>query len=214
MPAGALAISALVWGFACIALGADPPDPSSAESTLGIPSLPAEIVTLLRENRKTYGEDAVVLQLQLLRNAIHADSILAAGVRVDGVKPHAARRYLAYTVETGIVFNTKQTDRDKRLDHVWSRVVLPSLVPLKVCDVPADGVALELTYFHQAYDDTASFQATVQEHPGESERVIFYLLRDDIVAFNRNEVDATGLYGRAEPAVDGTPVALPALPSR
>jgi hypothetical protein len=208
-----LAISALALGFASAALGAGPLDSSSAESLLGTPSLPAEIVALLRENRKTYGEDAVVLQLQLLRNAIHADSILAAGVRVDGVKPHSARRYLAYTVETGIVFNTRQTDRSKRLDHVWSRVVLPSLVPLKVCDVPADGVALELTYFHQPYDDTASFQATVQEHPGESERVVFYLLRDDIVAFNRNEVDAAGLYGRAEPAVDGTPLAAPLPPS-
>jgi hypothetical protein len=206
-------MSLLVWGFAATALSADPPDPSIPESVLGTPTLSAEIVTLLRENREKYGDDAVVLQLQLLRNAIHADSILAAGVRVDGVKPHAAHRYLVYTVETGIVFNTKHTDRGKRLDHVWSRVVLPSLAPLKVCDVPADGVALELTYFHQSYDTTASLQATVQEHPGESERVAFYLLRNDIVAFNRNEVDAAGLYGRAEPTVDGTPLAPPAPPN-
>ena len=55
---------------------------------------------------------------------------------------------------------------------------------------------------------------TGRGYPAEFYGDVFYLLRDDIVAFNRNEVDATGLYGRAEPAVDGTPVALPALPSR
>jgi len=181
------------------AAGAD----TSPQSVLGIPDLSAEIVSLLQETRNTYGEDALILQLQLLRNAIHADSILAAAIRVDGVQSHANRRYLAYTVETGIVFHTTRVDQQKRIEHVWNRVVLPSLTPLRACDVPADGVAIELSYFHRPYADAAELDSTVQEDSGQGERVAFYLLRDDIVAFNDTKLSAARLYERAHPIVDG-----------
>jgi hypothetical protein len=177
---------------------------ASPERILGMSDLSAEIVHLLQDTRDTYGEDALILQLQLLRNAIHADSILAAGIRVDGVQSHADRRYLAYTVETGIVFHTTRVQQQKRIEHVWNRVVLPSLAPLRACDVPADGVAIELSYFHRPYADAAELDSTVQEDNGQGERVAFYLLREDILAFNDKKLPAARLYERAHPVVDGT----------
>jgi hypothetical protein len=84
-------------------------------------------------------------------------------------------------------------------------VVLPSLAPLRACDVPADGVAIELSYFHRPYEDSAHLLSTVQEDNGQGERVAFYLLREDILAFNDKTLPAARLYERTHPIVDGTP---------
>jgi len=188
------------------------PLPSARETTiLGASAVPPEILALLEQTRNSYGPDAVVLQLQLLHHAIHAGSILPAGVRVAGIEAHRAQRYLVYGVETGIVFNSSGVDRRQRVSRLWSGIVLEALGRLETCEVPADGIAVELTYFHRPYQRIEEIEDTVRENPGQDERAAFYIRRSDILSFRQHDIDASELSSRSHARVDGLPFAEPLL---
>jgi hypothetical protein len=191
-------VCVLVPVLAC----AEPPVPD-ALGVFGTSNVPAEIVGLLQKNSETYGPDAVLLQIQLLHHAIQAGSILSAGVQIHGIEPHRAQRYLLYRVDTGIVFNTQRTNRRQRVDRVWSGIVLPALARLDTYKIPADGIAFDLAYHHRLYRDMGELENTVHQDPGQGERAAFYLLRLDLLAFGRHEIDASALLARSKTRVDG-----------
>ncbi len=165
--------------------------------------LPADIVALLKETKDTYGSDALLLQLQLLHQAIRAGSILTAGVRVRGVEAHGAHRYLVFFVETGIIFNSRETHRRQRASRLWSEVVTPALERLRSCEVPAEGVAVELLYSHRPYRDLTELESTATQDPGRYQQLAVYLLRDDILSFLQHKIDARKLFSRSEAQVAG-----------
>jgi hypothetical protein len=166
--------------------------------------LPPDVVALLKETRETYGSDALLLQLQLLHEAIGAGSILTAGVRVRGVETYRTRRYLVFFVETGIVFNSRQTHRRERASRLWSEIVTPAIERLRTCDVPAEGIAVELLYSHRPYRDMAELENTAAEDPGRYQQMGVYLLRDDILAFLQKKIDRRKLFSRSEARIDRT----------
>lgn len=188
------------------------PIPLDDDGIVAGQSLPAEIVALLKETRETYGADALFLQLQLLHQVIHAGSILTAGVRVRGVEPHRAHRYLVFFVETGIIFNSRETHRRQRVNQLWTEIVTPVLERLKSCDVPADGVAVELLYSHRPYRDVAELENTATEDPGRYQQLDVYLLRDDILAFLQKKIDGRKLFSRSEARVEAAADAAAASP--
>jgi hypothetical protein len=198
-----------------LSVSAEPPPWADQGGLAGDASIPPEILALLNETRDTHGPDAVVLQMQLLHHAIHADSILAAGVQVTGIEKKEMHKYLVFAVETGIVFNTHRVDRRGRVSHLWSRVLIPALRRLGTYDVPGDGIATEFAYFHRSYDSTAELQDTVRDEPGRIERTTFYVRHPDILAFRRGELDTAGLYSRSHTRVDDVPFkeTLPPDPS-
>jgi hypothetical protein len=182
------------------------PRPGTGQGGLpGDASIPPEILALLSETRDTYGPDAVVLQVQLLHHAIHAGSILPAGVRVTGFETKERQGYVVFAVETGIVFSTDRVSRRGRVGHLWSSVLMPALSRLGTYELPGDGIATEFAYFHRSYDSTTELQETVQDDPGRIDRTTFYIRHSDILAFRRRELDAAGLYSRIHARVDGVP---------
>jgi hypothetical protein len=178
-------------------------EPVPAEDPVGVfgHGVSPEVLALLRETRETFGADAVTLQVQLLHRVVQADSILTAGVRVRGVEPHGAHRYLVFFVETGIVFNSDRTDGAQRLDQLWSSIVLPVLRQVSGYEVPGDGIALEFTYGHRSYASIAELTDSVSQNPGRPESAALYLLRGDILAFRGEEIGAAELRRRSEASV-------------
>lgn len=181
---------------------------SATEELLGVAPVQEDIAELLRDTRERYGADAVILQVQLLQYAVQAGSILPAGVRVRGVEVHNTHRYVVFSVETGMIFNSRDSTQQSRMHRVWSDIVIPTLGRLTTCDVPADGIALELSYFHRPYQRSTELQETAESNPGRGERAALHLLRRDILAFRRQQIDAPELFSRSSARTDE----LPAVP--
>ena len=198
----------------CVAVGFPPLAPTLASESLPLDGgdvvaddgVPADVVALLKETKDTYGSDALLLQLKLLHQAIRAGSILTTGVRVRGVETQRAHRYLVFFVDTGIVFNSRRTDRRQRVDQLWTGIVTPALARLKTCDVPAEGVAVELLYSHRPYRDVAELERTATEDPGRYQQLDVYLLRDDILAFLQKKIDGRRLFSRSAARVAAAPL--------
>jgi hypothetical protein len=180
--------------------GAD--DEGNPGLIFGTAQVTQDVLALLAETRNTYGPDALALQVRLLHAVVHAESIRSAGVRVTGVEPHGTHRYLQYFVETGIVFETRRTDRRERVRHLWEGIVLPVVGALETCDVPADGIALELEYTHRSYRNREELEETVEVEPGLRERVILRLLRPDILALRHGTIDGARLFSRSGARVE------------
>jgi hypothetical protein len=195
----------LVVGLASMAAAADSPDAPDVAPIAGARA-PKEILALLRETQVAHGSAAVALQVQLLHHVIRSDSLLAAGVRVGGVETIRAHRYLIFFVETGMIFHSERTDASQRLRRVWSDVVVPAVDHVDGNDLPAEGIAIELQYAHRPYADLDELISTAADNPGRSEAAALYLLRSDMQAFRRDEIDADELLARAAPRIDGTPI--------
>lgn len=196
------------------------PTPSPAESPtqttegiLGTPGAPREVVDLLRDTGKQYGPDAVSLQVQLLHYALQAGSILPAGVRIRGVEERDAHRYLVFLVDTGIVFNSRESTQQTRMDRIWSDIVIPTIGRLTACNIQADGITLEMTYFQRPYRHSIELQQTVESNPGRGERVSLRLLCRNILAFRRADLDGSVLFSRSGARVDEPPRVQPPDPS-
>jgi hypothetical protein len=209
---------AFVVAVTFVVVGLRPVAPGLASDSLPFPedgiaaseSLPEEILALLKETKEKYGSEALLLQLQLLQYAIRAGATLASGVRVRGVESHHGHRYLVFFVETGIIFNSRETDRRQRVNRLWRDIVTPALERLTSCEVPAEGVALELVYSHRPFRDAAELENTATQDPGRYQQLAVYLLRDDILAFLKNDIDGRKLLSRSEAQV-GAPIETPDL---
>ncbi len=202
----ALAVTAAL--LAPLAVHGEPPPDRGPAAILGH-GVPPEISALLRKTRDAYGADAVALEVELLQRAVQADSILPAGVRVRGVEARGAYRYLVFHVETGIVFNSERTDGDRRLEQLWSDIVLPVLERVSAYEVPGDGIALELSYSYRPYSTLAALTESVSQDPGRPESAALYLLRRDVLAFRQRKIGARELRERADAQVGGSPAAPP-----
>jgi len=97
-------------------------EPAPPADLDAIPSAKREdVIRLLRKVRHRHGEDAVVIQSQLLLNAMQHGSVLATGVRVDRVVEALDKRYLGFVLETGLVFDDSTRDRVTRAQILWER---------------------------------------------------------------------------------------------
>jgi hypothetical protein len=191
---------------------ADPePLPSGLES-LGSAS-PNDVVRALRKVRHHYGDDAIVLETQLLMNAMQSGSVRGTGVRVDGVRTHDDRKkYLVFVVDTGLVFDSATRDETTRIHLVWEKIMVPTLARLQALRVPADGIKVEMRYHHRPYRSHAELRASLDE-VGTPEETDFYVLVPDIDALAAQSETPHSLLTRAKVTVDGAPRTVPAAPA-
>jgi hypothetical protein len=187
-------------------------DPSPLPSGLEeFPSAKREDVTrLLRKVRRRHGEDAVVIQTHLLLNAMQRGSVLSTGVRVDSVEERFDKRYLAFELETGIVFDDSTRDEALRVQTLWVAILEPTLARLTdgLQVAAADGIVVRMQYHHRPYRSVADLHATIDQ-PGTSEETRFAVLAADVDAVVRKELTLRDLFRRVRVLVDGAERSVP-----
>jgi len=180
-----------------------------AEEELPIPT-PAgvnpEIVRALAEVRRKYGPDAVVMEGVLLSHAIQKGAVLETAVTVGDLEEREARKYLLFTVDTGIVYNDRELTPEARLGRTWTRIVERSLRTFRSLSVPADGLRLTLSYSHKSYVDEPDLRSHLRDGHGEPESAVIYLTTNDVGDLIAAKIDGQQLADRAVVLLNGTPV--------
>lgn len=198
--AASLALVAM-GALAVCAAGTEPaPLPSAAGEIPG--ATRDDVVRALRKVHHKYGEDAVVIESQLLINAMRSGSVRASAVSVDGVKQDHDKRYLGFVIETGLVFDTQTRDVMARIRMLWATIMTPTLERLTALRVPADGIKVAMSYHHRPYRSQNDLRASI-DHPGTPEEIAFYVLARDVDALVTRNVTAPNLIARARVTVDG-----------
>ena len=197
---------ALVLSVPSIVAGETPAPPAALDE---IPSANrADVTRLLRKVRQRHGEDAVVIQTNLLLNAMQKGSVLATGVRVDPVAEAFGKRYLNFVLETGLVFDDATRDRVARAQILWATIMEPTLARLQDgLQVKADGVMVRMQYYHRPYRSVGQLQASI-DRPGTPEELRFYVLASDLDAVGRGEVTLRLLVERVHTTIDGIEIAV------
>jgi len=162
-----------------------------------------EILQTIMDVQRKYGADAVLLEGHLMGHAIRGGSILETAVSIPGVEDRDGKRFLAFKVETGIVYNDREMSATARPAHAWSEVVEASLRKFKSMSVPADGVVFLVGYTHKPYTDEADLRAHLDEGRGDPEALAFYLLLSDISELLADHITAQQLVDRSTVLVNG-----------
>jgi hypothetical protein len=167
----------------------------------------------LAKVRRRYGDDAIVIETQLLVNTMRNGSLRATEVRVDGVRREEEKRYLVFTVETGLVFDTTTRDETTRVHMLWEAIVAPTLAHLTHgLRVPAGGVQLVMRYNHRPYRTQQQLRATLDD-PGTAEETRFFVLAPDVDAVLARRETPHSLLARTRVTVNGSPRAMSVAPS-
>jgi len=179
------------------------PTPPAAAALEEMPSATRDdVVRALRKVRRKYGEDAAVIETQLLINAMRHGSVRATTVSVDGVKPYRGKRYLGFSVETGLIFDSQTRDVVTRIHILWSGIMVPTIERLASPRIPADGIKVALQYHHRPYKSRDELR-TGMDRPGTSEETVFYLLTPDLTELAARHLTTRDLIARARISVDG-----------
>lgn len=175
-----------------------------------------EILHALHEIEQKYGRDAVLMQGYLLGQAIRSGSVLDAVIGVSGIEERDGKRFLAFKLETGIVYNDRDTAAAARSARTWTDIVEATLRQFRTMSVPADGVAFLISYTHKPYTDLSDLRAHLSEGHGDPEVIAFYLLLADVAALHAEHLTAQQLVDRSTVLINGMPariVLVPATPS-
>ncbi len=209
-------VRGIVLGLVLVAPPAFAADPTPAPTLAppasldDIPSAKREDVSrLLRKIRTRHGDDAVVIQTHLLLNAMQKGSVLATGVRVDRVEEVRGKRYLAFVVETGFVFDDASRDRVERAQILWATIMEPTLARLQdgLQVNKADGMLVQMQYFHRPYRSGDDLRAHIHE-PGTSEEARFYVLSSDVDDVVSGKHTVRTLLTQARTTIDGIDLAV------
>jgi hypothetical protein len=194
-------LAVLVASASAVATG-----PAAPDSLEEMPSASRESVTqLLEKVRRDYGPHAVVIQSDLLLNAMRNGSHLATAVRVEGVQEYRGTRYLRFHLETGMIFDDLTRDADARIHVLWTAIMEPTLEHVRDLKLAADGIQVHMQYHHRPYRTVRELRETIDE-PGVSEETSFYVLASDIV---RPEVSVRDLFAHCRITVDGAERPVP-----
>ena len=198
-----LAIVCLV-GLQPPARADEPPEPGTSHR---------DIVTHMQQIRAQYGDDAVLLESGLLSHTVQTGSLTEAGVSIEGIQARGERHFLTFQLQSGIVFNDRDTNATDRVVHAWG-IVEKSLRQFRALTVPADGLAVVLNYHHTTYADEGAMRARLAHEKGEAEAAAFYLLGTDVGEFLSDHISNQQLVDRSSVLVNGTlaRVVVPAPP--
>jgi len=167
-----------------------------------------EILASLHDVQRQYGKDAVMMEGQLLGQAIRSGSVAEAVIAIPGFEERDGRRYVAFKLDTGIIYNDREVTAAARPLRLWTDIVEPSLRKFKTLDLPADGVALVFAYAHKQYADEADLRAHLRDSPGDPELVTFYVLSSDVTELTADRIKGQQLIDRATVLVNGSPTHL------
>jgi len=167
-----------------------------------------EILQAMHDLQRKYGADAVLMEGQLLSQAIRGGSVLEASISVPGLEERDGKHYLGFTLETGIVYNDREVSAAARRVHAWTEIVETTLHKFSALNVSADGLAIRLGYTHKPYDDEADLRTHLHEGHGDPETTTFYLLLADVADLLAKRISAQQLVQRATILVDGAAAEL------
>jgi hypothetical protein len=171
-------------------------------------SIQKEILNSLHDVQRQYGKDAVMMEGQLLGQAIRSGSVVDAVISIPGIEERNGRRYVAFKLDTGIIYNDREVPAAARPLRLWTDIAEPSLRKFEKLNLPADGVGLLLAYAHKQYVDEADLRAHLQDSPGDSESVAFYVLNSDVTELTANRITGQQLLDRATVLLNGSPTRL------
>ena len=194
-----LAIAVVLCVGARVSCALDSDDPASTRT---------EIMRLLHEVQSKYGSDAVMIEGHLLGQTIEGGSILEAVVSVPGIEERDGKKFLAFKVETGIIYNDHETDAPVRTAKAWRDIVEATLRKFRTLTVPADGIVVTLSYAHKTYADEADLRAHLHEGHGAAEVAAFYLLLSDVSELMTEHISAQQLLDRSTVLLNGARVQL------
>ncbi len=180
----------------------EPPEASSAEEILG----------LLGEIYQQYGADAVTLLGWLLDATVRSGSLLTASIKVEGMERHQKHAFLAFRVETGLIFNTLALDRNGRLNALWQKILVPTFAQLDTLAIPADGVLIHFLYHHRPYQNAEELRRSL-DHVGTPEEARFYFLRRDLESYFKKSLSAQDLIQQSLITVNGLPAKFLLFPA-
>ena len=167
-----------------------------------------EIVDALHDLQRKYGSDAVLMEGHLLGQAVRSGSLLEAVISVTGVEERNGKRFLAFKLETGIIYNDRELAPHERSARAWTDIVEATLRKFQKPSVPADGIAVLISYTHKPYADLSDLRAHLHEGHGEPEAVAFYMLVPDIVDLNADRITGQQLIDRSTFLLNGEPAHL------
>jgi hypothetical protein len=164
-----------------------------------------EVVQALQDVQRKYGADAVMMEGHLLSHAIRAGSIAETEVSVPGIEERDGKRFLAFKVETGIIYNDRDVTPALRPARVWSDIVEATLRKFRTVTFPADGIAVLAGYTHKTYVDEADLRSHLSDGRGDPEAAAFYLLLPDVTELMGNHISGQQLADRSTVLINGAP---------
>ncbi len=166
------------------------------------------IMRALHEVQSQYGADAVMIEGHLLAHAIQGGSILEAVVSVPGTEERDGKKFLAFKVDTGIIYNDQEIAAPGRTVRAWRDIAEATLRKFHTLTLPADGIVLIIGYTHKPYLDEADLRARLSEGHGAPEVAAFYLSLSDVAELMAERISAQQLIDRSTVLLDGMPVRL------
>ena len=197
------AVAPVALLYAPLVLSADTAEPPPEAGTTH-----QEIVDALHDLQRKYGSDAVLMEGHLLGQAVRSGSMLEAVISVTGVEERNGKRFLAFKLETGIIYNDRELAPHERSARAWTDIVEATLRKFHKPSVPADGIAVLVSYTHKPYTDLSDLRAHLNEGHGEPEALAFYVLVPDIVELNADRITAQQLIDRSTFLLNGEPARL------
>jgi hypothetical protein len=189
--------------FACAARADDGTAGGAAEGESA--SARQEILRNLQDVQRKYGSDAVLFEGHLLGHAIRGGSVTEAAISIPGFEERDGKRFLAFKLDTGIVYNDREVNAAARPARVWSDIVETTLRKFNTLTVPADGIALLLAWSHKDYRDEADLRAHLGEDHGQTEAASFYLLLSDVTGLIARRITSQEIIDRSTVLVNGSP---------
>lgn len=171
-----------------------------------IPNSRGEVAAALGEIAEKYGRDAVRLQSHLLQNALMAGSVLAASAGVGGIEEVRDKRFLVLNLETGIVYDDAEGKTEQYPAAIWRDVVEPTLREFTTLDVPADGLALRITYHLARYQSRDQIVRLADEGRLSSDVLTLHVPTSDVLGLASAELTPSEVLRRAGATLNGQPV--------
>jgi hypothetical protein len=181
---------------------------SYAESPAELPSSKQEVASALAGLREKYGNDAVKLESQLLAYALQGGSILTASVAIPGIEEHEGRRYLRVELDTGIVYDDERDPPEKQPLRIWTDVILPTFLQFQTLEVPAEGLALNISYRHCRPDRRSEVLRRAREGDLASDVLSMRVLSEHVASLAKGELAAEELLQRDAPQLNGRPAKI------
>jgi len=169
-----------------------------------------KVLQLMRQNKDKYGADAALMQGLLLTHSLQGQAVLVSESTIVGFEQTEGRKYVAFRVGSGVVFDDKQFDRDQRLERIWHVVLERTLLRYPTFSAPGDGLAVEIQYNHRPFEKARDLYEEAA-NGGTAESAKFYMLSADVSAFIEGRLGAQDFLERSRILLDGEPVKLRVL---
>lgn len=156
-----------------------------------------QMMLSMGEVARAFGPDAVILQTALLNEAVRNGSILEAKVEAPSYEQREGRKYVIFTLESGIVYNDRDVDAEQRARRTWNEIVAAALRRLTQFELKAEGMAVNVGYHHRLYGSERELRQELPGGRGEAEIMTYILTVEDAGAIAKGTLQPEQALGRA-----------------